>query len=378
MSTSYGDNCSNIEIKKNYPIATLLPINCPLPTPSFNNKYIRRDSIAEVPFVDVNFFVPVKTPTPTPSITPTISLTPSVTPSNTPTPPPTPVGTHTPTPTVTPTITPTPTHQPSYRFELLVSAVVYTEAQFLISLADGTIYMYHAVEGTFPLNPVSLQWRTFVDGVVAPGASYSANWNIPWKLTYGAAPRFSIKSISPSAIATVAGIAGLIYAGYIAGSVILAGTTAAGVVVGSLSIAAAVVSVGAAIGSGLAAVGVGVAAAQAIGLVLAATGIGLVIGGLAYGLFKLFGFGKKPKPPEPKAYPQFSDKFSLKPVVIPISDKFTLMNGIIPDHVTDGGISVEFPPSKETAFMAAIKLVDNSPGAINTADPWQFKIVIES
>lgn len=377
MSTGSGDNCSNVEIKKNYPIAPLLPINCPLPTPSYNTRYIRRDIIREVPVVDANFFIPVKTPTPTPSITPTISLTPTITPTNTPTPDPTPDGTRTPTPTVTPTVTPTPTHQPSYRFELLVSMVVYTQAQFLLSLADGTIYIYHEVEGTFPLNPVSLQWRTFVDGVILSSASSSATWNIPWKLTYGAAPRFTLKSISPSTIATVAGVAGLIYAGYVAGAVLLSGATAAGVVVGSIGIASAVVSVGAAIGSGIAALGIGKAAATIIGTVLGATGIGLIIGGAAYGLMKLLGFGKKPKPPPPRAYPQFSDKFTLLPVVIPVSNKFSLMEGIIPDHV-EGGISVEYPPSKDTAFMTSIRLVDNSSGAVSTADPWQFKIIVES
>lgn len=296
MSTNYGDNCSNEEVKKTYPVAALLPVECPVPTPSYVEKYTAKEPIKESVIVDSGFFVPIKSPTPTPTVTPTLTITPTVTPTNTVTPNPTPGVTPSITPTVTPTVTPTPSLPIKLKFELIVSATVYSEAEFTFSIKEGAIVMYHGREGTFPLNPVSLQWRTLANNVVKPGTSGQYLWTIPWQLTsFPEGRRGWFKTF-----------------------------------VRKFTI---------------------------------------------FGWF--FGIGKKKKPPPPKAYPQYSDRFNLTPALIP-DGKFSVINGVIPDHVEVGNITVEEYPSSANDYAAIVKVADYSQGSISTPEPWQFKIVIES
>jgi hypothetical protein len=185
-----GSNCDNVLADKHFPL-TQLPLACPVPTPSADTTYVERDYIEEDIITNRNKrdrkYVPIKSPTPTPSITPTHTPTPSITPTVTGTPVATPTPTPSFTPTGTPPPTPTPTHLPRYEFKLDVGITLNTEALVYIDLPLKQVYIYHAVEGTFPFNPVLLQWTIRKDGVPIESGSYS--WTIPWELTYGPAPR---------------------------------------------------------------------------------------------------------------------------------------------------------------------------------------------
>lgn len=182
----YVQVCSSAGITKNYPSIDPLTVNCPLPTPSKSLVYIKREFISEnIPLQNINKFKLPKTPTPTISITPTNTVTPTRTPTVTPTPvyTVTPTPTLTRTPTLTPTITLTPSRRDKIEFFLQVNMVVYTKAHFTFSLKNKCLFVYHAIESKFPLNPIGLQWSTFVNGVYRPEYEGFANWNIGWKLT---------------------------------------------------------------------------------------------------------------------------------------------------------------------------------------------------
>ena len=188
--SSEGSNCENILAEKRYPL-TQLPLACPVPTPVADSSYTKRDYIEEdrlsVTDRRNRTFAPIKSPTPTPSITPTNTPTPSITPTITRTPNASP----TPTPSIsassTPPPTPTPAPKPRYEFKLDVAIAIDIEALVYIDLPLKQVYIYHAVEGNFPQNPVYLQWALYKDGVIIQSGNY--NWTINWILTYGPAPK---------------------------------------------------------------------------------------------------------------------------------------------------------------------------------------------
>jgi hypothetical protein len=300
----YIQTCSAIGIVKNYPSIEPILLNCPLPTPSILPKYYKKELISEkIPLSEIDplaRFSIVTTPTRTPTLTPTISLTPSITPTKTPTPVYTATPTRSPSPTVTPTRTPTPSTRPKIVFMLQVDATIYSQAQFLFSLKEKKIMMFHEVESTFPLNPVGLQWKTSIDGIEQTQYSGSANWVIPWKMIRYGQSRW-IKSVLRAWGWSTAGI----------------------------------------------------------GWILA----------------KIFGWGKRPPPLLPR--PQWSDIFSLSNALIPLSTDYQLLGGVLPDHVVNGGIYTETPPDESSGWNMSVVMVDNSPSALSTADPWSFVIRIE-
>lgn len=381
----YIQTCSAAGITKYYPSIEPLSINCPLPTPSTPLAYYKRLFINEIlPESELNpilrYSAPI-TPTPTPSITPSISLTPTITPSHTPTPQFTKTPTVTPTPTQTPPNTPSATQRPKVVFLLQVNATIYSETQFVFSLAERKLFLYHAREGTFPLNPIGLRWRTYIDGVLMPQYEGQADWNIGWKMTRYNENRFNISEATAKNIANAIGIAGAVAYG--------AGLILAGSAIGFAAISGAGAAIAAGVGSvlvggtfaaGAAAVAAGTlstgAALAGLALAGAATlGIGILIAGAVLLFMKLFGIGKKPPPLKPR--PQWSPGFVMSNAFIPITTNYELLEGIIPEHITSGGIYTEIPPSPQSAWVNTVVMVDNSPGGMSTADPWGFVIRLE-
>lgn len=326
----YVQTCSSIGITKNYPSIDPLYISCPLPTPSRSIFYIRRDFILENPAISelnpVDRFRIPKTPTPTISITPTISVTPTRTPTNTPTPQYTDTPTPTPTPTKTPTRTPTPTKKPEVIFVLQVQASIYEEVQFVFSLLNKTLFMFHAREGTFPVNPIRLQWTTFIDGVRQMANEADVEWNIGWKLTRYAGKKFVMTD--SSAIAFGSG-----------GALVAAGAIA------------------------WAAGAAGAAAAAAGGALIG--GVGLLVVGVIL---------LTSRPPALKPRPQMSDPYIMENALIPKNPTYELIEGFIPENVISGGVYTEWPPTETTSWVGAINMVDNSPGGNNNLETWNFTI----
>ena len=300
----YTQTCSSTGFTKYYPSIDPIIIECPVLTPSVAIAYYKRKFIDEtLPNYELDPLVKfsiVTTQTPTPTLTPTISLTPSVTPTVTRTPQLTRTPTRTKTPTRTPPNTPSPTNKKKIIFTLQVNASIYTVVQFLFSLTEKKVFMYHALEGTFPLNPVGLRWKTTIDGVEQTAHSGSANWVIGWKMIRYGESRY-IKSVT-------------------------------------------------------------------IGWTIA-------LGGLGFLLTRLFGWGKRPPPLLPR--PQWSSGYHMANALIPLTTNYQLLEGIIPDHVTNGGITTENAPSPSTGWNNTIVMIDSSPGGSANADPWGFVIRLE-
>jgi len=376
MSDIIGEGCiSDTEIKI-YPIASPLPVVC-VRTPISIEKYKKRDYISEQKVLITSGFAPVKSQTPTPSITPTPTRTPSNTPTNTPTPAPGPSPTPTPTNAPYPTPTPSTTTILPITFRLQLSISVYKEVQIVFSLLDSSLLIYHASEGSFPANPVSIQWSTMMGSTVI--LSGSELWNIPWEYRENAQNRFLIGNISATAVVAAAGIAGTLVGGafiYIATAGLM--TAAAGSVAGALTAVGlgGLVSLGGTVSSAAGALGAG-AGLGAIAGAIAIIGVVVIAAFAIYTIGKWLGLWGKKKPPVKKPYPQWSPSKQLN-ALIPKSSNFQLYDGIIPDHVTDGGIFVEWGPSPATAYTMSLRIVDNSPNAAKTLDPWEFVIQIDS
>ena len=197
-----GSHCEEVKADKNYPL-TQLPLECPLPTPLSDTTYKYRDFIYEDKFVVTGTFEPVNSQTPTPTHTLTRTPTPGITPTQTPTPDNSPTPTKTVTPTATPPITLSNTHNPRYVFVLEMSMSLDTEAVVYFDIKKREIFIYHAVEGNFPANPVTVEWTVFKDGVVISAGS--RDWVIPWKLTVYPTPRLR-KILSSTVVKTVVGV----------------------------------------------------------------------------------------------------------------------------------------------------------------------------
>ena len=346
--------CVDIPSIKHYPVASSLPAECPVITPSIDErsvyaKYKKRDYINEqtVPSKTDTDFTPVHSSTPTPTVTPTNTPTPSITPTITPTPDNSSTPTPTPTPTHTCTPTVTPTHKPKIVFQMFVNMTIFTEVQFVYSFLTREVMLFHAVNGPFPLNPIGFTWRVTQDGIITE--SGSAEWNIAWRMTRYDANRF-YQTDSFLAAAAI---------GYVS----VVSVTAAAVATGIVS--------------------AGAASSIATGLALAGPAGWIAAGVLAaLALFlNLFGIGHKSQPPE-QPRPQWADPKFVIPIntsVVPLSpDKFKFIPGTSPDSVMSGGIAVEYPPEQANLWNVTIAIKDSSPGAASTDDAWSFTLMTEN
>ena len=335
-------NCEEDSGDKVYPITQLLR-QCPTPTPDLSSSYIKRDYIPEETFIVTGVYSPANSSTPTPTVTPTNTPTPTITPTNTPTPGASPTPTSTITPTATPAPTPSRTHLPRIVFKLDVSVSINTEAIFYYDFKTNTVLLYHAVEGTFPQNPVVLQWAVYSDGVLIKTGRYV--WTIAWRLTRAAVPRLQLLNYKEDAAKYAAEGAAIAAAG---------STTALAAWIGVSGLTSS--SPGMVIGATL---------LNPITLFVA-----LAVGLVVFALFKIF--GNKPPPP-PKPYPQYSDSVKLDVGAIPITN-FKLNPGSIPAHVYEGGVFLLSYPDSSHTYIAEVDIVDRTPNKADTVDSYNFQI----